>query len=147
MSGKRRTDTFDVIKDEHDRYVTFCKRKRGILKKAIELSRLCDQHIFMVIFDKTKQRIIEFSSKDTFNAKVVSKLTNPQLESFINHQKYTNDDFHLFQKGEKAEAAERKPKTPQKEEPPKKRRRKGQDKPILDCDDIFENPSEPELEA
>lgn len=54
MSGKRRTDTFDMIKDEHDRYVTFCKRKRGILKKAIELSRLCDQHVYMVIFDQSK---------------------------------------------------------------------------------------------
>ena len=101
MSGKRRTDTFDVIKDEHDRYVTFCKRKRGILKKAIELSRLCDQHIYLVIFDQTKQRIIEFASKDQFNAKVVSKLTDPTLESYINHQKYTNDDFYMFQKAEK----------------------------------------------
>lgn len=85
MVGKRRTDTFELIKDEHDRYVTFCKRKRGILKKAIELSRLCDQHVFMVIFDKTKQRIIEFSSKEHFNAKIVSKLTDPTLESYINH--------------------------------------------------------------
>lgn len=85
MSGKRRTDTFEVIADEHDRYVTFCKRKRGILKKAIELSRLCDQHIYLVIFDQAKQRIIEFASKDQFTAKVVSKLTDPTLESYINH--------------------------------------------------------------
>ena len=85
MSGKRRTDTFEVIKDEHDRYVTYCKRKRGLLKKAIELSRLCDQHIFMVIFDQSKQRIIEFASKDEFTAKVASKLTDPTLESYINH--------------------------------------------------------------
>ena len=42
------------IENETNRYVTFCKRKRGLLKKAIELSRLCDQHIYIAIFDEKK---------------------------------------------------------------------------------------------
>ena len=42
------------IENETSRYVTFCKRKRGLLKKAIELSKLCDQHLYIAIFDEQK---------------------------------------------------------------------------------------------
>jgi hypothetical protein len=110
--------------------VTFCKRKRGVLKKAIELSRLCDQHVFMVIFDQSKQRIVEFSSKPEFNAKVVAKLTDPLLESAINHSKFCNEDYHMFHKGEKGE--EKPTAAKERVEPPKKRRRKGSGKPVID---------------
>lgn len=48
-----------MIPNETSRYVTFCKRKRGLLKKAIELSQLCDQHIYLAIFDEKKQRLVE----------------------------------------------------------------------------------------
>lgn len=52
--GKRRIDVKNKIADEQSRYVTYCKRKRGLLKKAIELSTLCSQKIFLVIFDQEK---------------------------------------------------------------------------------------------
>ena len=42
------------IKESTQRNVTFCKRKRGLLKKVIELSVLCDIDIQMVMFDKEK---------------------------------------------------------------------------------------------
>jgi len=44
--------------------VTFCKRKRGILKKLIEMSKLCGQDIFMVMFDKEKQKVLQFRSDE-----------------------------------------------------------------------------------
>ena len=36
----------------------FKKRSRGFLKKAVELSRLCEQRIFMLIFDPQKNKAI-----------------------------------------------------------------------------------------
>jgi hypothetical protein len=40
--GKRKIDKSKKIENKNQRSVAFCKRKRGFLKKAIELSRLCD---------------------------------------------------------------------------------------------------------
>ena len=49
--GKRKIDKLVQIKDAYSRNITYCKRKKGLLKKAIELSILCNQHIYISIFD------------------------------------------------------------------------------------------------
>lgn len=56
--GKKKLDSISKIKDKNSRNVTYCKRKRGLIKKAIELSKLCDQYIYLAIFDKEKQRLV-----------------------------------------------------------------------------------------
>ena len=50
--GKNKIDVCAKIDDHHKRTVTYSKRKRGILKKLIELSTMCDQHISLTIFNK-----------------------------------------------------------------------------------------------
>ena len=50
--GKKKVDTHILIHNGYCRKVTYSKRKRGLIKKAIELSRLCGQYICMTIFDK-----------------------------------------------------------------------------------------------
>ena len=73
--GKKKLESIDKIVDKNSRNVTYCKRKRGLIKKAIELSKLCEQHIYLIIFDKEKQRLIEYSSLPEMNSEVVQKLT------------------------------------------------------------------------
>lgn len=53
-AGKRTLDKSQKVRDKKSRNDTFIKRRRGFLKKAIELSRLCDQRIFMFIYDSEK---------------------------------------------------------------------------------------------
>ena len=65
--GKRKIDKSKKIENKNQRSVAFCKRKRGFLKKAIELSRLCDQKIFMVMYDPDKDRVIHYSSEPSFS--------------------------------------------------------------------------------
>ena len=64
--GKRKIDKSKKIEDKNQRGVAFCKRKRGFLKKAIELSRLCDQKIFLIMYDPDKDRVIQYSSDPSF---------------------------------------------------------------------------------
>ena len=76
--------------------MTYSKRKRGILKKAIELSVLCGQDIFLVIFDKQKQKLIEFRSSMEFNTKIVDSLTQRDIALHFKHEVYNNGDYSRF---------------------------------------------------
>nr|QQM18108.1 SOC1 [Davidia involucrata] len=49
------------IENATSRQVTFSKRRSGLLKKAFELSVLCDAEVALIVFS-TKGRLYEFSS-------------------------------------------------------------------------------------
>ena len=52
--GKKKLESIDLIMDKNTRNATYCKRKRGLIKKSIELSKLCAQQVYLLIFDKEK---------------------------------------------------------------------------------------------
>eukprot|EP01018_Ginkgo_biloba_P003270 Gb_39109 [translate_table: standard] len=58
--GRRRVE-FNRIENRAKRQVTFSKRRNGLLKKAWELSVLCDAEVALVIFSSTG-KIYEFAS-------------------------------------------------------------------------------------
>ncbi|KAK9167721.1 hypothetical protein Scep_002912 [Stephania cephalantha] len=47
------------IENTTNRQVTFCKRRNGLLKKAYELSVLCDAEVALVVFS-TRGRLYEY---------------------------------------------------------------------------------------
>jgi hypothetical protein len=51
----RKTINIQKLEQKIPRMYSFVQRKRGILKKAIELSVLCDKEIYFVILDKENQ--------------------------------------------------------------------------------------------
>ncbi|XVE58636.1 hypothetical protein DITRI_Ditri04bG0185000 [Diplodiscus trichospermus] len=51
------------IENAASRQVTFSKRRNGLLKKASELSVLCDAEVAVIIFSQ-KGKVYEFSSSD-----------------------------------------------------------------------------------
>jgi len=58
----RKKIKIDYITNEKFRRVTYCKRKRGLLKKAMELSLLSGNDILLIIRDKTTNRAILYNS-------------------------------------------------------------------------------------
>jgi hypothetical protein len=56
--GKRKIDNFKLIENKIYRSVTYCKRKSGLIKKAIELSRLCGLNIYLMILDEDKKKLV-----------------------------------------------------------------------------------------
>jgi hypothetical protein len=64
----------EVIENIPARNLSYNKRKRGLLRKAIELSVFCEQDIFMVIFDRNKNRLVEFNSSGEFSLRTLKKI-------------------------------------------------------------------------
>lgn len=55
----------EKIKNERIRQVTFYKRKKGLLKKAMELSVLCGVKVLLSIVDKNEKVTIYSSENET----------------------------------------------------------------------------------
>ncbi|KAG1330259.1 putative MADS-box transcription factor 3 [Cocos nucifera] len=49
------------IENTTNRQVTFCKRRNGLLKKAYELSVLCDAEVALIIFS-SRGRLYEYAN-------------------------------------------------------------------------------------
>ncbi|KAI9026591.1 hypothetical protein CLU79DRAFT_742459 [Phycomyces nitens] len=52
------------IQDDRNRQVTFLKRKYGLMKKAYELSVLCNCEIALIIFNNTNNKLVHYASTD-----------------------------------------------------------------------------------
>ena len=67
--------------------VTYCKRKKGLLKKSMELSILCDLKMFMFIYDARQERVIHYASDPTLD---LVDLFNKKAQ----REYYTNADYN-----------------------------------------------------
>ncbi|XP_038998313.1 MADS-box transcription factor 26-like [Hibiscus syriacus] len=91
------------IENPVHRQVTFCKRRAGLLKKAKELSVLCDAEIGVVIFSAhgklyelatkgTMQELIERHSKYTGGPQLPDK---PMVEPMVCHIRFVYKHISL----------------------------------------------------
>lgn len=97
--GKKKIDKLKLIDNKMQRNVAFCKRKRGFLKKAIELSCLCEQKILIIIYDEERKRTVQFSSDDTFELKQAYESVKicKQPGNLQNYEKFTNEDYQRLE--------------------------------------------------
>uniref|UniRef100_M4CGM3 Uncharacterized protein n=1 Tax=Brassica campestris TaxID=3711 RepID=M4CGM3_BRACM len=87
------------IENTTSRQVTFCKRRNGLLKKAYELSVLCDAEVALVIFS-TRGRLYEYANnsvKGTIERykKACSDAVNPPSVTEANTQYYQQEASKL----------------------------------------------------
>ncbi|XP_052139418.1 MADS-box transcription factor 13 isoform X1 [Oryza glaberrima] len=57
------------IENTTSRQVTFCKRRNGLLKKAYELSVLCDADVALIVFS-SRGRLYEYSNNNNVKATI-----------------------------------------------------------------------------
>lgn len=54
----------EPIRDDRNRQVTFLKRKQGLMKKAYELSVLCNCEVALIIFNNQNNKLVQYASTD-----------------------------------------------------------------------------------
>ena len=70
------------------------KRKRGLIKKCVEISNKCNQDVYLVIYDKVSKKFIEYISSENFNLDTVYNMKiNIDPKKF---QQFCNDDYDLL---------------------------------------------------
>ncbi|KAI7877026.1 hypothetical protein K492DRAFT_172051 [Lichtheimia hyalospora FSU 10163] len=74
------------IKDDRNRQVTFLKRKQGLMKKAYELSVLCDCEIALIIFNSSG-KLVQYASTE------IDKILLKYTEYNEPHESKSNLDF------------------------------------------------------
>uniref|UniRef100_A0A452Y6R4 MADS-box domain-containing protein n=1 Tax=Aegilops tauschii subsp. strangulata TaxID=200361 RepID=A0A452Y6R4_AEGTS len=83
------------IENTTNRQVTFCKRRNGLLKKAYELSVLCDAEVALIVFSG-RGRLYEYSNnsvKATIERykKATSDISSAGTVAEINAQHYSQE--------------------------------------------------------
>ncbi|WZY69268.1 hypothetical protein YC2023_001508 [Brassica napus] len=99
------------IENATSRQVTFSKRRNGLLKKAFELSVLCDAEVALIIFSPSS-KLYEFSSSGI--AKTIERYQRRVKETGVNHKRDDNsqqargETYGLTKKIEQLEISKRK---------------------------------------
>ena len=83
------------IANDRNRQATFTKRKNGLIKKAMELSILCDCEIALICFNSTNNKIFVYSSGD------IEKTLVRFTEFTPTQTPLTNADYARFAKKKK----------------------------------------------
>ena len=86
------------IKDERIRNITYYKRKKGLVKKAMELSLLCDVDILVGIYPKdiANNQLLVFCSNSNIDFFFENYIKNPLLKKEIYGLKDVNNIFLIF---------------------------------------------------
>ncbi|NXA55757.1 MEF2B factor, partial [Nothocercus julius] len=121
------------ILDQRNRQVTFTKRKFGLMKKAYELSVLCDCEIALIIFNSTN-RLFQYASTDM--DRVLLKYT----EYSEPHESRTNSDILEVSRRDRAPAGRASASPGSRPCRPQTLKRKGLENQELELDEGAEKP-------
>jgi len=103
------------IANERNRQATFTKRKNGLIKKAMELSILCDCEIGLIIFNQTN-KLFQYASEDV--DKVIVRYADYEEAPC---QILTNSDYNVRFDNEKTSSSSKPVKCKKEEDSPLKR--------------------------
>lgn len=81
------------IKDQKIRNITYYKRKKGLIKKAMELSLLCDVDILVGIYPKhiSYSQLLIYSSTNSVEFFVDKYIKNPLIKKEVYGLKDVNN--------------------------------------------------------
>ncbi len=90
--GRKKLEIENVINDERVRRVMFKKRRVGLIKKAMQLSKLTNATVELKIFQPDDASFVEFKSSDVYD---ISKIT-PNSKNVLEYSKLDNKHYRLI---------------------------------------------------
>ena len=93
---KKQDGNVQYIENLNLRNVTYCKRKRGFIKKAMELSILCGQQISLMIYDSRKNKLVTYNTDDFSHQKALEINLRHLAEKNKKMESYTDKDYNHF---------------------------------------------------
>ena len=72
--GKTKIDNLKYIEDRNLRNISFHFRKRGLVKKSIEIASMCGLDVYLCIYDKERNKVVEYQSSEEFNTQKVQEV-------------------------------------------------------------------------
>jgi hypothetical protein len=87
----RKKISIQEIQDDRVRRVTFKKRRLGLLKKAMQLSKLTNAKISLKVFNREDNSLVEYCSSDCYE---LDKISCRQVDEFAS---FTDDHFSLIE--------------------------------------------------
>ena len=84
------------IQDKQKKLVAFCRMKKDLVKRAMELSQMCENKVLLVIFDEEKERMTYYKSSDEFSlmaAHQAKQITKGKVQTQM-FEKFTNEDYN-----------------------------------------------------
>ncbi|XP_062177147.1 MADS-box protein JOINTLESS-like [Alnus glutinosa] len=92
----RRKIQIKKIESTTARQVTFSKRRRGLFKKALELSTLCDSELALIVFSSTgklfdyaSSSVLQVIERQNLQSNTLDKMDQPSLELQLENSTYT----------------------------------------------------------
>ena len=76
--------------------MTYIKRKKGVIKKAMQLSFLCGQEVMLAIHDPLKNKLVIYQSVSDFNPINIHELQKDYLLKNRHYEEYTNEDVDMI---------------------------------------------------
>ncbi len=83
------------IEDYRKRSIAFCKKKKDVLKRLMDLSISCNQHALLVVYDEEQKRMVYYSSSHDFDMMraLDAKKTAKDPKNISMYERFTNNDY------------------------------------------------------
>ena len=96
--GKKKIDNMKFVEDNHVRTITYHLRKRGLLKKCIELSSMCGQEVYLFIHDTKRDKVVEYQSSGNFDLSqitaAIDRTRHKVVKQIPMYKSYTNQNYY-----------------------------------------------------
>ena len=93
ITVKESDEKLQFIEALNLRNISYCKRKRGFIKKAMELSVLCGQQISLVIFDAKKNKLVSYNTENFSHKTAVDLHTKHMREQNSKFESYSDQNY------------------------------------------------------